>query len=67
MCRNCPIYKRISEAVKVIGEKYNIPLGVSCGVVKIPVETENLEEALKIADNRVYKSKRSGKGKIVID
>ncbi|HIC08954.1 MAG TPA: GGDEF domain-containing protein [Aquificales bacterium] len=67
ICRECPIHKRISEAVKKLGEKYKVPLNVSCGIAKIPLETENLEDALKLADKRLYAAKREGKGKVKVD
>lgn len=67
ICKTCPYYHKILEEVKKIGECYAIPLGVSCGVAKIPTETEDLDEALRIADRRLYKAKKEGKGKVVID
>ena len=67
ICKDCPVYRRISDAVKVLGKQYNVPLNISCGVVKIPLEAGNLEEALKIADKRVYEAKRRGKGKVIVD
>ena len=67
ICRECPIHKRISEAVKKLGEKYKVPLNVSCGIAKIPLETENLEDALKLADKSLYAAKRKGKGKVKVD
>ncbi len=66
-CKNCPIYGRISEQLKKVGEKYGIPLGVSCGAVKIPTEVTDLEEAIKLADKRVYEAKERGKGKLITD
>jgi len=66
ICKQCPVHKRISEAVKELGKRYRVPLNVSCGVAKIPLETENLEEALKIADKKLYDVKREGKGKVKV-
>jgi diguanylate cyclase (GGDEF)-like protein len=66
-CKKCPIYERISSSIKEVGKKYNIPLNVSCGVAKIPTEVIDLEEAIKLADKRVYKAKELGKGKIIVE
>ncbi len=67
VCKNCPIYERISENVKTLGSKYNIPLNVSCGVAKIPSEVKDLEKALQLADKRLYRAKNLGKGRIIVD
>ncbi len=67
ICKTCPYYHKILEEVKKMGKCYAISLGVSCGVAKIPTETEDLDEALRIADRRLYKAKKEGKGKVVID
>jgi len=67
VCKKCPVFTRILNAVKKIGERYNIPLGVSCGVAKIPLEAGNLDEALKIADKRLYEAKKGGRWKIVVE
>jgi len=67
VCRSCPYYQKLSEEIKRLGKCYAIPLGVSCGVSKIPAETLDLEEALRVADRRLYIAKKTGRGKIVVD
>ncbi|HIO42363.1 MAG TPA: GGDEF domain-containing protein [Aquifex sp.] len=67
VCKHCPFYEAVVKDIKKLGERYGVPLGVSCGVAKIPTETEDLDEALRIADRRLYKAKKEGKGKVVID
>ncbi|RTZ61204.1 MAG: hypothetical protein DSZ31_00685 [Gammaproteobacteria bacterium] len=67
VCKNCPIYERISKNVRALGNKYSIPLNVSCGVAKIPSEVKDLEKALQLADKRLYTAKRLGKGRVIVD
>ncbi|HID78938.1 MAG TPA: GGDEF domain-containing protein [Aquifex aeolicus] len=67
VCKKCPIFERISKNVKALGNKYNIPLNVSCGVAKIPSEVKDLEKALQLADKRLYTAKKLGKGRVIVD
>jgi diguanylate cyclase (GGDEF)-like protein len=67
VCKKCPVYERIAQNVRTLGKKYNIPLNVSCGVAKIPTEVKNLDQALRLADKRLYTAKRLGKGKVITD
>ena len=67
MCKRCPVYTRIAQEIRKLGKEYNIPLDASCGGVKIPKETTSLDEALKIADKRLYDVKKSGKGNLKVE
>ncbi len=66
-CVVCPVYQRIKLEIENIGKRYNIPLSASFGTVKIPLETDNYEEAIKIADRRLYMAKDLGKHTVVND
>jgi diguanylate cyclase (GGDEF)-like protein len=66
-CRNCPVYRRIVRDIELIGRRYGVDLGASFGTVKIPMESEDFEEAIKIADRRLYTAKNLGKHRIVND
>ncbi len=64
-CANCPLFSRMAAEIGKLDELYGVDFGASFGIVKIPKETTDLEEALKIADRRLYVSKRHGKHRIV--
>jgi diguanylate cyclase (GGDEF)-like protein len=66
-CKKCPIYHRIVQDIAKIGKRYGVDLGASFGTVKIPIEAEDIETAIKIADRRLYTAKRLGKHRIVND
>jgi len=67
ICVHCPFFEEVKQRVLRLSTQYDGILSLSCGVAKIPLETLNLEEALQIADRRLYKAKKSGKGKIVLE
>ncbi len=66
-CRKCPIFYRILKRIREIGKRYHIALGASFGTVKIPYETTDFDEAIKIADRRLYIAKEMGKHTMVND
>jgi diguanylate cyclase (GGDEF)-like protein len=66
-CKQCPVYYRIVADIRTIGQRYGINLGASLGTVKIPLEAEDFESAIKIADRRLYIAKDLGKHMIVND
>jgi len=65
VCKSCPVYTRIVKDIEKLGKRYGINLGASIGTVKIPLETQDINEALKIADRRLYMAKKLGKHRLV--
>lgn len=61
--------ERIREAALAnpvtVDETIHISYTVSAGVSAIPDSAENLEEALRIADERLYRAKRSGRNRVI--
>ncbi len=61
--------ERIREAAQAapvtIEDTLHIAYTVSAGVSSIPGSAENLEEALRIADERLYRAKRSGRNRVI--
>ena len=51
----------LSTAKKLMGENFNIPLGVSIGAVFVPIEGTDFAELFKKADKALYKVKQNGK------
>ncbi len=51
----------LSVAKKLMGENFNIPLGVSIGAVFVPIEGTDFNELFKKADKALYKVKQNGK------
>ena len=61
-CKDEKIRKRIEKIRTEIEEKFKkYRLSLSYGVVKIPEETADIEEALKLADERMYSMKKENK------
>ena len=50
-----------AEAERILGENYDIPLGVSVGAVFIPLEGTEFSELFKKADKALYQVKQNGK------
>ncbi len=61
--------ERIRQAVQArhvpIDETLAVAITVSAGVASIPESAENLEEAIRIADERLYAAKRAGRNRVV--
>ncbi len=50
-----------AEAEKVIGQKLDIPLGISIGVVMVPEFGTDYDLLFTLADNALYEKKQNGK------
>lgn len=63
--------ERIRDAVQLrpvaIDDTITITVTVSAGVSAIPDCAENLEEAVRLADERLYEAKRGGRNRVVAD
>ncbi|GIW13682.1 MAG: hypothetical protein KatS3mg062_1121 [Tepidiforma sp.] len=63
--------ERIRQATQAspvrIDETLTISVTVSAGVSSIPDSAENLEEAVRLADERLYDAKRNGRNRVVAD
>lgn len=57
------VIERMREAMRL--ELYN--LGVSIGVAEFPIEGRTYDELYRLADQRLYRGKNSGKGTIILN
>ncbi len=55
----------VSLAAILVGEDTGINVTVSAGVAVIPSCADNLSEAIRMADNRLFIAKRSGRNRVV--
>lgn len=60
------IVKRLNEqitreAVKLMGEDFSVPLGISAGAVMVPEYGRDYHELFALADKMLYKVKQNGK------
>ena len=46
-------------------DEVKVPITVSAGVASIPSCGETLNEALRVADDRLYAAKRAGRNRVV--
>ena len=49
------------EAIRLMGEDYGIPLGISMGVAMVPEHGRDYESLFSLADNSLYAVKQNGK------
>ncbi len=49
------------EAMRLMGEDFNIPLGISVGVVMVPEHGRDFETLFPLADSALYRVKQNGK------
>lgn len=57
-----------AEGVRVtVSETTSLTITLSAGVAAIPASGDTLEEALRIADDRLYRAKRAGRNQVVSD
>lgn len=57
-----PADVRVEAAAAALGERgEGFSIGCSYGSIRLPIETEDGEDALRIADQRMYEQKRSGR------
>lgn len=61
--------ERVRVAIERSGVQFmdevNVPITVSAGVASIPSCGETLNEALRVADDRLYAAKRAGRNRVV--
>ncbi|MBI5949059.1 MAG: GGDEF domain-containing protein [Chloroflexi bacterium] len=55
----------IEAAAVVVGGEVTVHTTVSAGAAAIPTCADNLREAIRVADNRLYLAKRSGRNRVV--
>ena len=51
----------LKEAVKLAGEGFDIPLGISVGAALVPEHGRDYETLFSLADSALYKTKQNGK------
>jgi diguanylate cyclase (GGDEF)-like protein len=51
----------LKEAAELIGEGFDIPLGISVGAAMAPVHGKDYETLFSLADGALYRAKRNGK------
>lgn len=61
------LFEKIRNALLQNAIANQWPIGFSIGVAVFPVAPENIKQALKIADNLMYKVKNSGKNKLLFE
>jgi diguanylate cyclase (GGDEF)-like protein len=59
------VANRIFEKISSINDDVFGKIGVSIGVAFYPEDSDDLEKVIKLADEKLYMAKHSGKGKIV--